>query len=137
MVFQSAVFLPVCRDLLVWFVLCTSRYDIWTILGLLGSSLKVTAVLTSMHVQIMGSLNHSSLKYIFYPYAIILFSGSLLNSLAFAKYTINHLEADVLQCIQMLFGAFLFLVLDFLSFASVLLIFRLSNSVRGRRFQIQ
>jgi len=136
MVFQSAVFLPVFRDLLVWFVLCSNRYDIWTILGLFGSSLKVTAVLTSMHVQIMGSLNHPSLKYIFYPYAIILISGSLLNNLAFSMYTINHLEADVLQCIQMLFDAFLFLVLDFLAFASILLIFRLSISVRGRRFQI-
>jgi len=136
MVFQSAVFLPVFRDLLVWFVLCSLRYDIWTILGLLGSSLKVTAVLTSMHVQIMGSLNHSSLKYIFYPYAIILISGSLLNNLSFSMYSINHLEADVLQCIHMLFDAFLFLVLDFLAFASILLIFRLSISVRGRRFQI-
>jgi len=136
-VFQAAVFFPGFRDLLAWFVLCSFSYNMWTTLGLLGSSLKVTAVLTSMHVQIMGSLNHSSSKYIFYPYAIIFFSGSLLNNLAFSMYTVIHLESDVALLIHMLIDALLLLVLDFLAFASILSIFRLADSGRRRRFQIK
>jgi len=136
-VFQSAVFFPSSRDLLVWFVFSSLRLNIWTMLGLLGSSLKVIAVLMSMHVQIMGTLNHPSLKYIFYSYLIIFLSGSLLNNLAFSMYTISHLESDVALCFHMLLDVFLFLSFDFLAFAGILLIFRLSDSVRSRRFQIK
>lgn len=135
-VFQSAVFFPSSRDLLVWFVFSSLRFNIWTMLGLLGSSLKVIAVLMSMHVQVMGTLNHPSLKYIFYPYSIIFLSGSLLNNLAFSMYTISHVESDVALCVHMLLDVFLFLSFDFLAFAGILLIFRLSDSVRRKRFQI-
>jgi len=136
-VFQCAVFFPSSRDLLVWFVCTSLRFNIWTMLGLLGSSLKVIAVLMSMHVQIMGTLNHPSLKYIFYPYVIIFLLGSLLNNLAFCMYTVSHLESDVALCVHMLLDVFLFLSFDFLAFAGILLIFRLSDSVARRRFQIK
>jgi len=137
LVFQSAVFFPSSRDLLVWFMFTSLRFNIWTTLGLLGSSLKIIAVLMSMHVQIMGTLNHPSLKYIFYPYSIIFLSGSLLNNLAFSMYTISHLASDVALCAHMLLDVFLSLAFDFLAFAGILLIFRLSDSNRRRRFQIK
>jgi hypothetical protein len=137
LILQSAVFFPNFRDILVWFMFCSFRYNIWTILGLLGSSLKIIAILMSMHVQVMGSLNHPSLKYIFYPYAIIFFASSLLNNAAFSVYTIYHLELNMTLFIHMQLDAFLFLCLDFLAFAGILLIFRLSDPVRRRKFQIK
>jgi len=133
---QSAVFFPNFRDILVWFMFCSSRYDIWTTLGLLGSSFKVIAVLMSMHVQVLGSLNHPSLKYIFYPYATIFFAGSLLNNAAFSMHNIYEFEVNVTLFIHMQLDAFMFLCLDFLAFAGILLIFRLSDPVRRRKFQI-